>query len=251
MSKGRARADIDSYISKFSIYQGKKGETETLDAPNCFRSGEKFYLAIFLANIIKSILINTFLLYLLQNIYYSLKFFAVRQFDKIVYICQPTWKVTKSLLVASLIIAWRIMTNHDITVFKWMDNKPVNLISSFHSRELEEIRLTQKDGSKKTFRFPKAINDYNNHMGGVDKVEFYHTIYRLNRKNVKWWHRLFFGLIDRALTNTYITYKKVSEDHITSLQFRYNVFYLWCLYSVTRGNDFFLLICLCYYFYLD
>ena len=35
MSKGRARADMDSYISKFSIYQGKKGETETLDLPNC------------------------------------------------------------------------------------------------------------------------------------------------------------------------------------------------------------------------
>lgn len=147
--------------------------------------------------------------------------------------------------MASLIIAWRVMTNHDIIVFKWMDNKPVNLISSFHSRELEEIRLTQKDGSKKTFRFPKAINDYNNHMGGVDKVEFYHTIYRLNRKNVKWWHRLFFGLIDRALTITYITYKKVSEDHITSLQFRHNVFYLWCLYSVTRGNNFFFCLFVC------
>ena len=135
MSKGRARADMDSYISKFSIYQDKKGETETLDVPNCSGSGEKIYLAIFLANIIKSILINTFLLYLLQNIYYSLKSFAVRKFDKIVCIWQPTWKVTKSLLVASLIIAWRIMTNHDIIVFKWMDNKPVNLISSFHSRE--------------------------------------------------------------------------------------------------------------------
>ena len=86
-SRGR---DMDSYISKFRIYQDKKGETETLDVPNFSGSGEKIYLAIFLANIIKSILINTFLLYLLQNIYYSLKFFAVRQFDKIVYICQPT-----------------------------------------------------------------------------------------------------------------------------------------------------------------
>ena len=56
-------------------------------------------------------------------------------------------------------------------------------------------------------------------MGSVDKADFYCAIYGLNRKNVEWWHYLFFGLIHRALTNAFITYKKVSEDHITSLQF--------------------------------
>ena len=47
MSKGRARADIDSYISKFSIYQGKKGETETLDAPIVFDQVKNFIWRFF------------------------------------------------------------------------------------------------------------------------------------------------------------------------------------------------------------
>ena len=106
---------------------------------------------------------------------------------------------------------------------KWMDNKAVNLISNFRGNEKEEIQRTQKDGSKKTFSCPKAINDYNNQMSGVDKADFYCAIYWINCKNIVWWHRFFLGIIDRALTNVYITYLKVSADHITSLQFRLNV----------------------------
>ena len=30
-----AKADMDGYMSKFSMYQCKKGEIETLDVPNC------------------------------------------------------------------------------------------------------------------------------------------------------------------------------------------------------------------------
>ena len=98
-----------------------------------------------------------------------------------------------------------------------MDNKAVNLIWNFHDSEKEEMQRRQKNGSKKIFTCPKSINVYNNHMGGVDKADFYCAIYGLNRKNVKRWYRLFFGLINRTLTNYYITCKKISEDHITSL----------------------------------
>ena len=39
-----ARADMDGYMSKFSIYQGKKDESETLDVPNYFGLDEKVLL---------------------------------------------------------------------------------------------------------------------------------------------------------------------------------------------------------------
>ena len=39
-----ARAEMDGYMSKFSIYQGKKDESETLDVPNYFGLGEKVLL---------------------------------------------------------------------------------------------------------------------------------------------------------------------------------------------------------------
>ena len=60
-------------------------------------------------------------------------------------------------------------------------------------------------------------------MGGVDKADFYCAIYGINRKNVKWWHRIFFGLIDRTMTNAYITFCKVTGTKVPSLLFRRNV----------------------------
>ena len=77
---------------------------------------------------------------------------------------------------------YRIL-NQDIAVYKWIDNKAVNVISNFHGTERDEISRTQKDGSKKWFSCPKAINDYNQYMGGVDKADFYCAIYGKNRKN--------------------------------------------------------------------
>ena len=57
-------------------------------------------------------------------------------------------------------------------------------------------------------------------MGGVDKADLYCGIYGINRKNMKWWHRLFFGHIERALVNAYGTYCKVIASRIPSLEFR-------------------------------
>ena len=54
-------------------------------------------------------------------------------------------------------------------------------------------------------------------MGGVDKADLYCGIYGINRKNMKWWHRLFFGHIERALVNAYVTYCKVIAFRIPSL----------------------------------
>lgn len=218
-----ARADMDGYMSKFSIYQGKNGETERVDAPNCFGLGEKVVLyhtndlfgknhKVYFDNYFSSVPLAE---YLLMNKVFCCG--TIRQNRKYL---PSNLKSDKELTRGEF--DYRV-SNHDIAVFKWMDNKAVNLISNFHGSEREEIRRKQKDGSKKTFSCPKAINDYNKNMGGVDKADFYCAIYGLNRKNVKWWHRLFFGLIDRALTNAYVAYCKVTGRKIPSLQFRRNV----------------------------
>ena len=103
-----------------------------------------------------------------------------------------------------------------------MDNKAINVISNVHGTERDEISRTQKDGSKKRFSCPKAINDYNQYMGVVDKADLYCAIYGISRKD-KWWHRLFFGLTERALVSAYVTYRKVTASRIPSLEFRRNV----------------------------
>ena len=99
-----------------------------------------------------------------------------------------------------------------------MDNTAVNVISNLRGTERDKISRTQKDGSKKRFSCPKAINDYNQYIGGVGKADFYCAIYGINRKNKKWQHRLFSGLIEKAWVNTYVTYRKVTASRIPSLE---------------------------------
>ena len=176
-----AMVDMNGYMSKFSIYQGKKDESETLDVPNCFGLGEKVLLyltrdlfGIYFDNYFSSVPLSEYLL--LNKVFF---FVSIRQNRKHL----PTHlKIDKEL--APREIHYRI-PNHDTAVFKWMDNKAVNLISNFHGSEKENIRRTQQDRRKKTLIYPKTTNDYDNYMDGVDKDGFYFAIYGLNRKNVK------------------------------------------------------------------
>jgi hypothetical protein len=107
-----------------------------------------------------------------------------------------------------------------ILYVKWNDNKPVHIVSNFHGTGVFEILRTQKDGTKKTFRCPIVIKEYNSYMGGVDKADMLCGIYGVNRKSKKWWHRIFFGIIDRTLINAMIAYNKLGDTTMSALQFR-------------------------------
>ena len=57
-------------------------------------------------------------------------------------------------------------------------------------------------------------------MGGVDQVDFKCAVNGRNRKSTKWWHRIFFGLLDRTLANSFIVYKRIEKENITMLTFK-------------------------------
>ncbi|KAK3758964.1 hypothetical protein RRG08_005590 [Elysia crispata] len=67
---------------------------------------------------------------------------------------------------------------------------------------------------------PMAIKDYNCNMGGVDKADMLCSLYGMDRKSRKWWHRLFFGIIDRMLVNSYVVHNKLEDKAIPLLLFR-------------------------------
>ena len=104
--------------------------------------------------------------------------------------------------------------------YKCKDNKSVNVLSNFHGTESSTVLRTQKDGTRKEFGCPVAVKDYNTYMGGVDKADMLISFYGLSRKSKKWWHRIFFGLIDRALCNAFISFNKMRGEKMKSLLFR-------------------------------
>ena len=60
-----------------------------------------------------------------------------------------------------------------------------------------------------------AVADYNKNMGGVDKADMLRTLYAVNRKSVKWWHRIFWGLLDIAFVNSYMVYQSMKRKTAT------------------------------------
>jgi len=61
-------------------------------------------------------------------------------------------------------------------------------------------------------------SDYNKYMGFVDNVDHLISMYKIDRKFKKWWHRLFWHFIDVTVTNSFITFTKINNDNSVTLK---------------------------------
>jgi len=55
------------------------------------------------------------------------------------------------------------------------------------------------------------VLDYNKNKTGVDRSDQMLSYYTFSRETVKWWKKLFFHLLDLAVVNAHILYKKSSK----------------------------------------
>ncbi|XP_045103522.1 piggyBac transposable element-derived protein 3-like isoform X4 [Portunus trituberculatus] len=110
-------------------------------------------------------------------------------------------------------------TPNGLTVYKWMDKKAVLMASNYHGIEATTVKRTEKDRKKAIVPCPQVVKDYNDNMGGVDKHDMLRQLYGTNRKSMKWWHRIFWGLLDMCIVNAYVVYKE-SHGSLPLLDFR-------------------------------
>ncbi|XP_058817071.1 piggyBac transposable element-derived protein 3-like [Topomyia yanbarensis] len=111
----------------------------------------------------------------------------------------------------------------DVSAIVWKDNKPVNLLSTYVGAEpISTItRYDKKTHKRVSIQCPKAVREYNAHMGGVDLMDSLIGRYRITAKSRKWTRRLFNHLLDMTVVNSWIIYKKVSlEDKSKFLNLR-------------------------------
>ena len=217
------RADMDGYISKFDVYQGKtdtsSGDSEDNSTEQEFGLGEQVvqtmtkdlfgkYHQVYFDNFFTSIPLME---YLKANGVDACG--TIRSHRK----CLPHDLRADSNMVRGE-YDYRV-TKQGIVFYKWKDNISVFLVSNFHGTEASAVSRTQKDGSKKQFLCPAAVKEYNENMG-VDKADMLCAVHGLDRKSKKWWHRIFFGIIDRTLINAYVAYCKIESSKITTLEFR-------------------------------
>lgn len=98
----------------------------------------------------------------------------------------------------------------DFSATVWKDNKVVTLLSTYVGAEPagKVQRFDKKLKQKIDVPCPKVVQEYNMHMGGVDLMDSYLGRYRIRVKSKKWYMRLFYHLLDLAVINSWVIFKK-------------------------------------------
>lgn len=124
---------------------------------------------------------------------------------------------------------WAVSSDN-LFCLKWKDKRCVTLLSSLPDAvDSIQIERKQKDGTKVLVNCPKAIPTYNSNMGFVDKFDQLVSLYEVDRKSKKWWHRIFFHFLDAAVINSYILHKLLTGNEIKiTEQFRLSLLYSLC-----------------------
>ena len=112
---------------------------------------------------------------------------------------------------------FQFATRGVVSATKWQDSKPVTMLSTAHSpADTSMVYRTNKDGTKTQVGCPKVVEIYNSIMGGVDHFDQLVERYCISRRSRKWWHRIFYWLIDLAVVNSYIAWKIHSSHTVGS-----------------------------------
>ena len=131
--KLRVIVDMDGYISKFDVYQGRNSMPKDYNFPACFGLGESVvahFTSDLFQKIIMSILTIIFHQFLWRNIWRPEMFLLVLLLDQIENSYLRN-NLTTDKVMNGGDFAYRVSAQ-EIVYFKWMDNKPVHIISNFH-----------------------------------------------------------------------------------------------------------------------
>ncbi|CAG9566605.1 unnamed protein product [Danaus chrysippus] len=203
-------ADQRGYIKKFQIYQGKDEELNTKFTG--YGLGEKVVLELTEQDWSKG-----------KVVYFDNFFTSVALLEKLktenTYAC-GTIRSNRKGLPGNMLADSQLkrgdsdhrFSNLDIGYWKWKDNKMVHLVSNFHGNEEATVSRKEKNGTKSAITCPIAVKDYNMYMGGVDTADRLRALYCIDRKSPKWWHRLFWGLLDIVFVNAYVIHGLIMEQ---------------------------------------
>ena len=102
-----------------------------------------------------------------------------------------------------------------ITYVKWMEKKPVHMLSNFLSAHpLHEVKQRKK-GFKKHEKVccPNVVKQYNTYMGGVDLMDQKKVTYQFkHRSKFNYYFRVVFDMFDIAIVNSHNIYSKLASS---------------------------------------
>jgi hypothetical protein len=90
-----------------------------------------------------------------------------------------------------------------LSVVRWKDKRDVYVLSNIHPPPVDGNFLDDSGHAVK----PHVIEDYNTHMGYVDKSDRMTNSYGIARRTWKWTKKLFFHLLDMTILNSFLLHK--------------------------------------------
>ncbi|XP_062870839.1 granulocyte colony-stimulating factor receptor-like [Trichomycterus rosablanca] len=108
-------------------------------------------------------------------------------------------------------------TKHDavyLRAVKWYDNRSVILLSTYaaaHPTTLVQ-RWDKKTQEMVEVVRPNIVSIYNKSMGGVDILDSLIALYRTKVRSKKWYHHLFFHMMDMIMVEAWLLYRRDSID---------------------------------------
>lgn len=91
------------------------------------------------------------------------------------------------------------VSSDDIVCLKWKDKRTVHML-----RTLDEA--TKSCQVQRKERNQKTVTAYNKNIGFVDHFDQLKSMYEIDRKSKKWFHKTFFHFLDMTVVNSYILY---------------------------------------------
>jgi hypothetical protein len=88
----------------------------------------------------------------------------------------------------------------DLTAIVWKDKRNLNRLTNKH-RPPGEGNFSDEHGNALK---PAILQDYNRHMGYVDKGDHMMNSYSISRRTWKWTKKSFFHFLDLSVLNSYI-----------------------------------------------
>ena len=98
---------------------------------------------------------------------------------------------------------FKILSDENITIVRWFDNKPVNLISSYVAVEPIDIvrRYDQREKIYIDVPQPSTVKVYKTYMGGIDKLDMMCALYKGQVKSKRWYIYIWLQSITVARVN--------------------------------------------------
>jgi hypothetical protein len=123
---------------------------------------------------------------------------------------------------------------HSLYATSWMDKKPVTFLGSAFGLVLDVCRPTEaSQGDKIEVPIPMMGRKYQEEMDAVDRGDMLKMVYGLVKVFTSWkpWQKLFGGLLDITLVNSWVLYKQ-TKTHTPQVPRISHYQFLW---SVAEG----------------